>query len=143
MARKQEPNEGERAAETPRFFRLNIEVGDLDAAVEFYNSLLALSGRRQAGARVYYTCGPVTLQVVDVSASWAPHPVPKALSFTVEDLDAVFERAKALNSLSSETVHGEPGGAITVRPWGERSFYALDPWKNPLCFVEVGTVYPG
>jgi hypothetical protein len=28
-----------------------------------------------------------------------------------------------------------------VRPWGERSFYAEDPWKNPLCFVEEGTVY--
>ena len=25
----------------------------------------------------------------------------------------------------------------------ERSFYAEDPWKNPLCFVEEGTVYRG
>jgi hypothetical protein len=30
-----------------------------------------------------------------------------------------------------------------VRPWGERSFYVEDPWKNPLCFVEEGTVYTG
>jgi hypothetical protein len=28
-------------------------------------------------------------------------------------------------------------------PWGERSFYVEDPWKNPLCFVEEGTVYTG
>jgi hypothetical protein len=40
-------------------------------------------------------------------------------------------------------VHGARGGAITVRPWGERSFYAEDKWLNPLCFVEEGTTYPG
>jgi hypothetical protein len=40
-------------------------------------------------------------------------------------------------------VHGEPGGQISVRPWGERSFYAEDKWHNPLCFVEAGTIYPG
>ncbi|MEV0398474.1 VOC family protein [Actinoallomurus sp. NPDC050550] len=40
-------------------------------------------------------------------------------------------------------VHDAPVGAIAVRPWGERSFYAQDPWGNPLCFVEEGTVYPG
>lgn len=33
--------------------------------------------------------------------------------------------------------------AIAVRPWGERSFYIQDPWDNPLCFVEYGTVYSG
>jgi hypothetical protein len=35
------------------------------------------------------------------------------------------------------------GGSISVRPWGERSFYAEDKWQNPLCFVEAGTIYPG
>jgi hypothetical protein len=40
-------------------------------------------------------------------------------------------------------VHGLVGGDINVRPWGERSFYADDPWGNPLCFVEAGTVYAG
>jgi hypothetical protein len=58
-------------------------------------------------------------------------------------LEAVYERAKALQCLSSEEVHDAPGGGIVVRPWGERSFYTEDPWKNPLCFVEEGTVYAG
>lgn len=40
-------------------------------------------------------------------------------------------------------VHGVPGGDINVKPRGERSFYANDPWGNPLCFVEAGTVYAG
>ena len=127
----------------PNFFRLNIEVGDLDEAAEFYGTLLGIEGRRQAGSRCYFNCGPVTLQVVDVSAASEPHPAAKALYFTVKDLDAIFERAVALDCRSNGNVHGTAAGEISVKPWGERSFYAEDRWKNPLCFVEEGTVYPG
>lgn len=67
----------------------------------------------------------------------------KALYFLTDDLESVFARAKKLGWLSKELVHGEVGGKISVRPWGERSFYAEDAWGNPLCFVEAGTVYPG
>ncbi len=129
--------------DVPQFFRLNVEVGELDAAVAFYGRLLGLPGRRQAGSRCYFRCGPVTLVVLDVSSAGRPHPAAKALYFTVRDLDVVFDRAKALGCLSRESVHDAPGGGIVVRPWGERSFYAEDPWKNPLCFVEEGTVYSG
>ena len=130
-------------SDIPNFFRLNIEVGDLDEAARFYGTLLGLEGRRQAGSRCYFNCGPVTLQVVDVSAASEPHPAAKALYFTVKDLDAIFERAIALDCRSNGDVHGTPAGEISVKPWGERSFYAEDKWKNPLCFVEEGTIYPG
>jgi predicted enzyme related to lactoylglutathione lyase len=129
--------------DVPQFFRLNVEVADLDRAVDFYTRLLDVQGRRQPGARCYFDCGPVTLSVIDVSSAGQPHTAAKALYFTVADLEAAFERAKALGCLSQESVHDAPGGGIVVRPWGERSFYALDPWKNPLCFVEEGTVYTG
>lgn len=132
-----------RPADVPSLFRINVEVGDLDEAAEFYGTLFALVGRKQAGSRCYFTCGPVTLQVVDVSSVRTPHPAPKALYFVVNDLDAIFERAQALRCLSQEDVHGVPGGKISVQPWGERSFYAEDRWHNPLCFVEAGTIYPG
>jgi predicted enzyme related to lactoylglutathione lyase len=130
-------------SDVPQFFRLNVEVGNLDEAIKFYSKLLNIQGRKQPGSRVYYEAGPVTLQVVDVSSAGKPHPAAKALYFTVQDLEAAFERAKALGCLSRESVHDAPGGGIVVRPWGERSFYALDPWENPLCFVEEGTVYTG
>ena len=136
-SRKQSPD-------VPQLFRINVEVGDLDRAERFYATLLGQEGRRQAGARVYFQAGPVTLQVVDVaSGGGAPHPAAKALYFTVRDLEAAFARAGELGCLSRESVHDAPGGGIVVRPWGERSFYAEDPWKNPLCFVEEGTVYAG
>lgn len=131
------------SADVPNLFRINVEVGNLDEAAEFYGSLFGIAGRKQAGSRVYFNCGPVTLQVVDVSSAGKPHPAAKALYFTVNDLDAIFGRAQALGCLSREMVHGASGGGISVRPWGERSFYAEDRWKNPLCFVEAGTIYPG
>jgi len=131
------------ARDEPSLFRLNIEVGDLGRAATFYGRLFGQEGRLQAGARCYFTCGGVTLQVVDVSSQGKPHHAAKALYFTVRDLDAAFDRARELDCLSTELVHGQPGGRISVRPWGERSFYLEDPWRNPLCFVEAGTVYPG
>jgi predicted enzyme related to lactoylglutathione lyase len=113
--------------DVPQFFRLNIEVGDLKSAISFYTKLLGVEGRKQAGSRCYFDCGLVTLQVVDVSSSGQPHPGAKAFYFTVKELEAVFERAQALQCLSREDVHDAPGGGIVVRPWGERSFYAEDP----------------
>jgi len=129
--------------DVPQFFRLNIEVGNLDAATSFYTKLLGVQGRKQAGHRCYFDCGPVTLQVLDVSSVSKPHAAAKALYFTVKNLEVAFERANELSCLSCEDVHGASGGGIVVRPWGERSFYAQDPWGNPLCFVEEGTVYTG
>jgi len=126
--------------DVPQFFRMNLEVGDLAAAQSFYETLFGIAGRGQAGRRFYINPGPVALQVV---APPSPQPAPKALYFTVTDLDAIHARATSLNALSNEDVHGEPGGAISVKPWGERSFYVNDPWGNQLCFVEAGTVYAG
>jgi predicted enzyme related to lactoylglutathione lyase len=130
-------------ADAPSLFRINVEVGNLDEAEKFYGKLFGLVGRKQAGSRCYFTCGSVTLQVVDVSSVRTPHPAAKALYFVVNDLDAIFKRAESLRCLSQGDVHGAPGGKICVQPWGERSFYAEDPWHNPLSFVEAGTIYPG
>jgi hypothetical protein len=146
MAATKKPNGDERsdrAGDVPSLFRINVEVGNLDEAERFYAHLFGIAGRKQAGARCYFSCGPVTLQVLDVSSVRPPHPAAKALYFVVNDLEAVFERARSLECLSKEDVHGAPGGQIHVQPWGERSFYAEDRWHNPLCFVEKGTIYPG
>ena len=131
----------------PNFFRLNLEVGDLDEAADFYASLLGIEGRRQAGSRCYFTCGPVTLQVVDVSSASEPHPAAKALYFTVKDLDAIFERAVALdcmigrNSLVGkrhqdkgfeDAVRFHFGQQLHLRVCGFRVFRGLD--NGPECF---------
>ena len=127
-------------SETPRLFRLNLEVGDIDAAATFYGALFDCAPRPQPGSRIYLGAGPVNLQIVAASA---PHPAAKALYFAVADLDAVHARAEDLGCLSAGDVHGTSAGQPVVRPWGERSFYADDPWGNPLCFVDAGTIYAG
>lgn len=127
-------------SDIPQMFRLNVEVGDVAQAAQFYGALFDQDARPQAGSRVYVAAGPVTLQVVQ---NPTPHVAAKALYFTVSDLDAVHTRASSLGCLSKQMVHGVVGGDINVRSWGERSFYADDPWGNPLCFVEAGTVYAG
>src|SRR5262245_52501815 len=126
--------------EALQLFRLNIEVGDLAAARQFYGTLLGAEPRGQAGNRFYINAGPVALQIVGVPS---PHLAAKALYFNATNLDSVHARAAALGSLSPDLVHGLKAGDISVKPWGERSFYANDPWGNPLCFVEAGTEYAG
>ena len=70
-----------------------------------------------------------------------PTPGPKSLYFAVADLAAVHEGARILNALAPYKVHGQPAGEAIKRPWGERSFYVVDPWGNDLCFVEEETLY--
>ena len=126
----------------PKIFRITLEVANIDKAATFYAKLLGTEGKRHPGARHYLDCGGVILAVLDPTAGgMTPTPGPKSLYFAVTDLDAVHERAQALNALAPYKVHGEPAGTVTKRPWGERSFYVVDPWGNDLCFVEEGTLY--
>jgi catechol 2,3-dioxygenase-like lactoylglutathione lyase family enzyme len=126
----------------PTLFRVTVEVGNLEEATAFYTRLLNTSGERHPGARHYYRCGSVIVAVLDPTrGGLTPTPCPKSLYFGVRDIDAVHQRAADLKALAPYAVHGEPAGQVLNRPWGERSFYVVDPWGNDLCFVEDGTLY--
>jgi predicted enzyme related to lactoylglutathione lyase len=128
----------------PRLFRVLLEVSDMASAVAFYSRLLATPGREIFGGRHYYDCGEVILGFVDVSrAGREVRPTPQYLYFAVPDLDEVHSRAAELGCLSREDVHSASGGEIRVRPWGERSFYATDPFGNLLCFIDAETLFDG
>jgi catechol 2,3-dioxygenase-like lactoylglutathione lyase family enzyme len=122
---------------------VTLQVSDLKKAVDFYSKLLGTEGRRIHGARHYFDCGPVILVALDPTGGAKAQPMPDHVYFSVKDLAAVHARAKKLRCLSKEDVHGESGGAMAKRPWGERSFYVEDPFGNPLCFVEAGTEFTG
>ena len=126
----------------PKIFRVSVEVADLDKAAAFYSKLLGTDGKRHPGARHYFDCGGVILAVLDPSrGGLTPTPGPKSLYFAVGDVAAVHARAKQLGALAPYKVHGEDAGAVIKRPWGEKSFYVVDPWGNDMCFVEDGTLY--
>jgi predicted enzyme related to lactoylglutathione lyase len=127
---------------TPKIFRVTVEVSNVDQGAAFYAKLLDDEGKRHPGARHYFNCGGVILAVLDVAAGGLkPTPGPKSIYFAVGDVYAVHARAKKLGALASFQVHGQPAGDPIARPWGEKSFYATDPWGNELCFVEEGTLY--
>ncbi len=128
-----------------KLFRVILQVDDLPKAADFYAKLLDDPGRNiPRASRHYIDCGPVILALVDVTAGGEKaQPLPDYIYFAVKDLDKVYARAKALNCLSSDDVHGASAGDIVVRPWGERSFYVEDPWGNGLCFVDETTLFTG
>jgi catechol-2,3-dioxygenase len=131
--------------QAPPLFRIILQVSNLDRAAEFYSKLLGDEGRRiPRASRHYIDCGPVILALVDVTAGGEEaKPLPDYIYFAVKDLESFHERAKALNCLSDEDVHGSSAGDMVVRPWGERSFYVADPWGNGLCFVDDTTLFTG
>jgi catechol 2,3-dioxygenase-like lactoylglutathione lyase family enzyme len=133
------------ADDTITVFRVILPVGDIDRAAQFYGALLgAGGGRRVSPYRHYFDCGPLVLALVDPSPDGVQARANQDhLYFSVDDLEGAHRRARELGCLSTAAVHGAPGGEIGVRPWGERSFYAADPFGNPLCFVARGTEFTG
>ena len=137
-----------KSSETPRIFRVLLQVKELDRSRRFYESLLATRGRHVGGGRIYFDCGPMILALLDPSADGEStvSTLPEPLYFAVTDLEGVYRRARKLGCLSSSLVHSDPAnpaGVIVVRPWGERSFYTADPSGNPLCFVDARTLFTG
>lgn len=128
----------------PALFRVLLEVSDLRKAASFYDTLLGIDGRDAGGSRRYYDCGPVIVGLVDVGAGGqTPTPMPQDLYLAIEDLEAAYARAKKLDCLFGGDVHGDLAGEIAIRPWGERSFYARDPFGNGICFVDNATLFRG
>ena len=129
----------------PALFRIILQVADLDQAEEFYGKLLGDRGRRiPYASRHYIDCGPVILALVNpVIDDETAKPMPDYIYFAVDNLEEIHARAKELNCLATEDVHGAASGDIVKRPWGELSFYANDPWGNGLCFVDKTTLFTG
>ena len=135
-------------ASAPTLYRIILQVDELDKALEFYAKLLGNHGRRiPRASRHYIDCGPVILALVDVTGGSTtgiePKPLPDYIYFAVADLEAVYARARELDCLSTEDVHGAAAGEMVTRPWGERSFYIHDPWGNGLCFADETTLFTG
>ena len=129
----------------PRLFRIILQVPNLDQAEDFYGKLLGDRGRRiPYASRHYIDCGPVILALVDPSIDErTATPLPDYIYFAVNNLEQVHGRARELNCLSREDIHGDSAGEIATRPWGECSFYVKDPWGNGLCFVDENTLFTG
>ena len=119
-------------------FRVILPVNDINRAAAFYAALLGMPGKRVHTGRHYFDCGGTILACYEPRADGDdsdPRPNPDHVYFAVDNLEKTFERANAAGCLEID--------AIKIRPWGERSFYAKDPFGNPICFVDDKTVFTG
>jgi predicted enzyme related to lactoylglutathione lyase len=123
----------------PKLFRVILPVSDIDRAERFYSRVLGISGKRVSPGRHYFDCGGTILACFDAKAdgdSIIPGPNPEHVYFAVDDLETAYNRAVAAGCEWIEE-------KIEKRPWGERSFYAKDPFGNPVCFVDEATMFKG
>lgn len=122
-----------------RLFRVILPVTGIERAARFYEALLGIQGTRVSSGRHYFNCGGTILACVDPRGDgddWDARPNQDHVYFAVPDLEAVYARAGESGCLELED-------SIKVRFWGERSFYAKDPFGNPICFVDETTMYTG
>lgn len=123
----------------PQIFRLVIPVDDIERATAFYAELVGASGERVWSNRHYFDCGGVVLACVEPpieSRGIRDDSDARVIYFAVDDLEEVFQRL-------GKAGPGQLDDTIGEQAWGERSFYAQDPFGNHLCFVHQPTVYTG
>jgi catechol 2,3-dioxygenase-like lactoylglutathione lyase family enzyme len=122
-----------------RLFRVAVPVRGIERAVEFYRRVLGQDGDRVGPGRHYFHTGPAIFVCFDTQVEGhgqEAEPGDAQVFFAVDDLDDRFEAARAAGC---SWIDDEP----VERGWGERSFYARDPFGNALCFVDATTLYTG
>ena len=132
----------------PKLFRVIVPVTHIERATRFYEMVLGARGQRVSPGRHYFNCEGTILACYDPKADgdgYEAKPIPEPIYVSVDDLQATFQRAKDAGAAFSPEVVPEVGplGEIADRPWGERSFYAIDPFGNPLCFVSRESAFTG
>ena len=126
----------------PKLFRVILPVDDIERAAAVYAELLGGDGQRVSLGRHYFDCGGTILACYDSQADGdGPAEPPRYqpeqfIYFSVADLDATYKAAVRLGFQIQE-------GGIQSMPWGERMFWATDPFGNPVSFVAAGTEFSG
>ncbi|HTX21362.1 MAG TPA: VOC family protein [Candidatus Aquilonibacter sp.] len=126
---------------TAHLYRIILPVNNIERAAAFYSTVLGTSGRRVSPGRHYFNCGGTILACYDPIADgdgkqgeWNFHPL-QYIYFAVSDLEAARERV--------QNAGGTIEGDIKKMPWGERMFYARDPFGSRISFVDEQTLFTG
>ncbi len=131
----------------PKLFRVLLPVSDIERAVRFYSAVLGKAGVRVSDGRHYFDCDGVILACFDPQADgdgYDAAPNPEWFYFGVADLEKTLASCKAAGATRCDDgVPGAESGEIATRPWGERSFYVQDPFRNKICFVDRATMFTG
>lgn len=125
-----------------KLYRIILPVQNIDEAERFYSHLFKMQGQRVSPGRHYFNLEGTILACYDAKADgdddnpiWKVH-FNQYVYIAVDNLEEVYE---ALVRLDRTKIDSD----IEKMPWGERLFYAKDPWNNPICFVDKTTVFMG
>lgn len=124
---------------TIKLFRVILPVTSIENAASFYARALGMPGQRVSGGRHYFHCGQTILACFSPREDGDDFDLqanPDHIYFSVTDLEGTFSRCREAGCKKLDE-------SIRKRPWGERSFYAEDPFGNKLCFVDESTVFSG
>jgi len=120
---------------------INIDVPDLDAAIEFYGKGMGLTPARRLfeGTVAEMTGAPAPIYLMEKEAGTPPastvpqgrdyrrHWTPTHLDFVVEDLDAALSRALSAGARLE--------GNVETFNWGRQAVMS-DPFGNGVCLVQ-------
>ena len=127
--------------QTPRLCRVILPVPEIERAATFYAAVFGVPGLRVSPGRHYFDCGGTLLACYDPKADgdggqedWRFHP-SQYLYFAVPDLEAVLARVQSAGGAVTE--------GIELMPWGERMFYAEDPFGSRISFADERTLFTG
>ena len=98
---------------------IDIATNDVPAIQTFYQDLFDLSPVMDQGWIVTLASGEAAKVQLSIASEGGSGTQVPDMSIEVDDIDAVYARAK---SLGVEIVHD-----LTGEPWGVRRFYARDP----------------
>ena len=126
-----------------KLYRIIFPVDDIQAATSFYQDIFTQHGQRVSTGRHYFNLKGVILVCYDpiadgdeIHQKWKFHE-NQYIYIATDDLESVHH--KFLVSKTVKFVDEE----IKQMPWGERLFYAVDPFGNPICFVDEKTIFTG
>lgn len=125
-----------------KLYRVILPVYDIEEAAKFYTHVFGISGTRVSPGRHYFDLGGTILACYDPKADgdelnegWRFHE-NQYIYISVSNLEEVHQKLKESTSKYLDV-------NISTMPWGERLFYANDPFGNPICFVDEQTVFKG
>ena len=125
-----------------KLYRIILPVSNIEKATEFYADIFGVTGKRVSPGRHYFNLGGTILACYDpiadgdeIKQQWVFHE-NQYIYVSVADLESVHQKFKKSKAR-------QVGSKIEKMPWGERLFYAIDPFGNPICFVDEKTIFTG
>jgi len=108
----------------------NLKASDPELARKFYQELLDLDVVMDHGWILTFASDVTSRPEVSVASEGGSGTPLPSLSIEVDDVDIIYQRAKAAGL--------EIPYDITIEPWGVRRFYVCDPFGNIVNILSHG-----